>query len=67
MKSFKHIKWIVGGGLSLWLLTNAHAEGINSRIQRLIQQSCGYRNRDRFKRDVLFHLGNLDLYPLTNQ
>jgi len=48
-------------------LSNAHAEGINSRIQHLIQQSCGYRNRDRFKRDVLFHLGNLDLYPLTNQ
>ena len=48
-------------------LSNAHAEGINSRIQHLIQQSCGYRNRDRFKRDVLFHLGGLNLYPLSNQ
>lgn len=48
-------------------LSNAHAEGINSRIQQLIQQSCGYRNRSRFKRDVFFHLGGLDLYPLTNQ
>ena len=44
-------------------LSNAAAEGINSRIQELIQKACGYRNRDRFKRDVLFHLGGLDLAP----
>ena len=44
-------------------LSNALAEGINSRIQHLIQKACGYRNRERFKRDVLFHLGGLDLYP----
>ncbi len=44
-------------------LSNAPAEGINSRIQHLIQKACGYRNRERFKRDVLFHLGDLDLYP----
>jgi len=48
-------------------LCNAAAEGINSRIQKLIQTSCGYRNRDRFKRDVLFHLGGLDLYPVITQ
>ena len=48
-------------------LSNAHAEGINSRIQQLIQQACGYRNRDRFKRDVLFHLGGLDLHPSLTQ
>lgn len=44
-------------------LCNAAAEGINSRIQHLIQKACGYRNRARFKRDVLFHIGALDLYP----
>ena len=44
-------------------LSNALAEGINSRIQQLIQKACGYRNRERFKRDVLFHLGCLNLYP----
>jgi transposase len=44
-------------------LSNAPAEGINSRIQHFIQRACGYRNRDRFKRDVLFHLGGLDLHP----
>jgi len=48
-------------------LSNAHAEGINSRIQQLIQQACGYRNRSRFKRDVFFHLGGLDLHPSLTQ
>jgi len=28
-----------------------------------VLQSCGYRNRERFKSDVFFHLGGLDLYP----
>ncbi len=48
-------------------LTNAPSEGLNSRIQQLIQKACGYRNRTRFKRDVLFHLGGLDLYPAFSQ
>ncbi len=48
-------------------LSNAVAEGLNSRVQQLIQKSCGYRNRDRFKRDVFFHLGGLDLYPVLTQ
>jgi transposase len=48
-------------------LSNAAAEGLNSRIQQLIQKACGYRNRDRFKRDVLFHLGGLNLYPVMAQ
>lgn len=46
---------------------NAIAESVNSRIQLLIQKSCGYRNRERFKTDVLFHLGGLNLYPSFNQ
>lgn len=48
-------------------LSNAHAEGINSRIQHLIQQACGFRNRTRFKREVMFHLGGLDLHPVIAQ
>lgn len=46
---------------------NAIAEGVNRRIQDLIQKSCGYRNRERFKVDVLFHLGGLNLYPASAQ
>ena len=46
---------------------NALAEGVNSRIQLLIQKSCGYRNRERLKTDILFHFGGLSMDPLTVQ
>jgi transposase len=42
---------------------NALAEGVNSRIQLLVQKACGYRNRERLKTDILFHLGGLNLLP----
>lgn len=44
-------------------LTNAVAEGMNNKIQSLIKKAYGYRNRERFKTDILFHCGGLDLYP----
>ena len=44
-------------------ITNAYSEGCNSMIQGLIKRANGYRNRDRLKRDLFFHLGGLDLYP----
>ena len=43
--------------------TNARAEGLNSVIQKLKGRACGYRNRERFKNAIYFHLGGLDLYP----
>lgn len=43
--------------------TNAPAESMNARIQRIKAMACGYRNRDRFRNAILFHLGGLDLYP----
>lgn len=43
--------------------TNAIAESINARIQKLKATACGYRNRDRFRTAIFFHLGGLDLYP----
>lgn len=46
---------------------NALAEGVNSRIQLLMQKSCGYRNRERLKTDILFHFGGLNMDPLTVQ
>ena len=45
--------------------TNGLAEGINSRIQRIKRVACGFRNRERFRRAILFHLGGLDLYPAS--
>lgn len=44
-------------------LSNGPMEGLNNRIQSLVKKAYGYRNRERFKTDILFHLGGLDLYP----
>ncbi len=44
-------------------VTNARLEGINSVIQSLKKTARGYRNRDRFRNAIYFHLGGLDLYP----
>ncbi len=44
-------------------LTNAVAEGLNSKIQGVIKTACGFRNLEHFKIAILFHCGGLDLYP----
>lgn len=44
-------------------LTNGPMEGLNNKIQGLIKKAYGYRNKKRFKADIFFHLGGLDLYP----
>jgi transposase len=43
--------------------TNAGSESVNAKVQRVKRAACGFRNRERFKRAILFHLGGLDLYP----
>jgi len=42
---------------------NGGAESINSRIKMIKVRSRGFRNKDRFRNAVYFHLGGLDLYP----
>jgi transposase len=44
-------------------VTNALSEGMNSKIQWIKRLACGYRNRQRFRNAIYFHLGGLDLYP----
>jgi len=44
-------------------VTNARAEGINAKIQWIKYTARGFRNRDRFRNAIYFHLGGLDLYP----
>ena len=44
-------------------VTNARAEGINSRIQWIKYTARGFRNRDRFRTAIYFHLGGLDMTP----
>jgi transposase len=44
-------------------ITNAVAEGLNSKIATLQKRACGFRNRDHFKIAVYFHCGGLNLMP----
>lgn len=48
-------------------ITNATNESINSKIQKIKRSACGFRNRDRFRTAIYFHLGGLDLYPERTQ
>jgi transposase len=43
--------------------TNATAESLNAKIQHVKRMACGFRNRERFRNAIYFHLGSLDLYP----
>ena len=42
---------------------NGGAESINGRIQLIKARSRGFRNKERFRNAIYFHLGDLDLYP----
>lgn len=44
-------------------LTNAVAEGLNSKILATKRRACGYRNVENFKDAVYFYCGGLRLYP----
>ena len=44
-------------------VSNARAESINAGVQRLKYAARGFRNRQRFRNAIYFHLGGLDLYP----
>lgn len=46
-------------------VTNAASEAINSKIQKVKRLACGFRNRDRFRNAIYFHLGGLDLAPAS--
>jgi len=48
-------------------VTNGMVEGKNSFIQKIKSKACGFRNRERFKTAIMFHLGGLDLFPATTR
>jgi len=57
-----------GAGLMSYFshrVSNAGTEGLNSRIQAIRVSARGYRNREHFKTAIWFHLGGLQLYPIT--
>lgn len=43
--------------------TNALPESLNSKIQKIKRIACGFRNRERFRSAILFHLGGLNVMP----
>jgi len=57
----RHLEEIINA--CAWGVTNALAESLNSRIQWLKRQACGFRNVERFRMAIYFHLGKLDMYP----
>ena len=47
-------------------ITNAVAEGLNSKIQTIKKMAYGFRNREHFKTAIFFHCGGLQIYPATH-
>jgi transposase len=47
-------------------ISNAAAEGLNSRIQAIRVTARGFRNREHLKTAIYFHCGGLKLYPRTH-
>jgi transposase len=45
--------------------TNGILEANNNSIQKIKRMAYGFRNRERFRTAILFHLGKLDLFPST--
>jgi transposase len=44
-------------------ISNATAEGLNSKIQMIKEMACGFRNRKHYRIAIYFHCGGLSLYP----
>ncbi|MDP2210292.1 MAG: transposase [Candidatus Aquicultor sp.] len=44
-------------------ITNAVAEGLNSKIQQIKAMARGFRNFDNYRIAILFHCGKLSMYP----
>ena len=47
-------------------VTNGVAESVNAKIQRVKRMACGFRNRERFRNAIYFHLGGLELMPSSH-
>ena len=48
-------------------ITNAVAEGLNSKIMSIKRRACGYRNKEHFKTAIYFFCGGLNLYPALSK
>lgn len=43
-------------------VTNALAESINGKIEKIKRMACGFRNRSHYRIAIYFHCGGLDLF-----
>ena len=48
-------------------ITNAVAEGLNSKIQQVKSAARGFRNFENYRIAILFYCGKLDMYPHKSQ
>ena len=44
-------------------VSNACTEGLNSKLETIKRDACGFRSKERFRIAALFHCGGLKLYP----
>jgi len=63
-KTIRNYFWGIINAIRL-KVTNGMVEAKNNCIQRIKRMACGFRNRERFRTAILFHLGKLDLFPST--
>lgn len=65
IKAAKTLQRHLGGVLNYVThgITNACAEGLNSKIEMVRKMACGFRNRAHYRTMIYFHCGGLDLYP----
>ncbi|MHB8559944.1 MAG: ISL3 family transposase, partial [Thermoplasmataceae archaeon] len=65
IKKAKMIRDHFSGVLSYFKhhITNAIAEGLNSKIATVQKMAYGYSNKEHLKTAIYFHCGNLQLYP----
>lgn len=63
-KTIKHYFWGIINAIRLQA-NNSMLESKNACIQRIKKIAFGFRNKERFRRSILFHLGGLDMSPST--
>ena len=61
-RMIKRYLWGIVNAITL-KANNSMLEAKNGCIQKIKDMACGFRNRDRFKRAIMFHLGGLDMLP----
>ena len=55
----RHLPGVINA--SITDMSNAHAESLNGRVQKLKKRANGYRNMDNFMNAIYFHYGGLDM------